>query len=64
MPRNKLEKIYSVHIEIEQYSNEKYEFDKALANATKWAKAKNQELPENSGELIEQIWKEEASLRN
>lgn len=28
MPRNKLEKIYSVHIEIEQYSNEKYEFDK------------------------------------
>ena len=42
----------------------KYEFDKALANATKWAKAKNQELPENSAELIEQIWKEEASLRN
>ena len=40
------------------------EFDKALANATKWAKAKKQELPENSAELIEQIWKEEASLRN
>jgi UDP-N-acetylglucosamine diphosphorylase/glucosamine-1-phosphate N-acetyltransferase len=42
----------------------KYEFDKALANAKKWAKAKNQELPENSADLIEQIWKEEASLRN
>jgi UDP-N-acetylglucosamine diphosphorylase/glucosamine-1-phosphate N-acetyltransferase len=48
-----------------EYPNvKKYEFDKALANAKKWAKAKNQELPENSGELIEQIWKEEASLRN
>jgi UDP-N-acetylglucosamine diphosphorylase/glucosamine-1-phosphate N-acetyltransferase len=42
----------------------KYEFDKALANAKKWAKAKNQELPENSAELIEQIWKEEATFRN
>lgn len=42
----------------------KYDFDKALANAKKWAKAKNQELPENSDELIEQIWKEEASFRN
>lgn len=41
-----------------------YEFDKAVANAMKWAKAKNQELPENSAELIEQIWKEEATLRN
>jgi UDP-N-acetylglucosamine diphosphorylase/glucosamine-1-phosphate N-acetyltransferase len=48
-----------------EYPNvKKYEFEKALANAKKWAKAKNQELPENSGELIEQIWKEEASLRN
>jgi UDP-N-acetylglucosamine diphosphorylase/glucosamine-1-phosphate N-acetyltransferase len=42
----------------------KYEFEKALANAKKWAKAKNQELPENSAELIEQIWKEEAPFRN
>ena len=48
-----------------EYPNvKKYEFDKALANAAKWAKAKNQELPENSAELIEQIWKEEATLRN
>jgi len=48
-----------------EYPNvKKYEFDKALTNAKKWAKAKNQELPENSGELIEQIWKEEATLRN
>ena len=48
-----------------EYPNiKKYEFDKALANAKKWAKAKNQELAENSAELIEQIWKEEASLRN
>ena len=48
-----------------EYPNvKKYEFEKALANAKKWAKAKNQELPENSGELIEQIWKEEATLRN
>jgi UDP-N-acetylglucosamine diphosphorylase/glucosamine-1-phosphate N-acetyltransferase len=48
-----------------EYPNlKKYEFNKALANAAKWAKAKNQELPENSAELIEQIWKEEASLRN
>ncbi len=42
----------------------KYEFDKALANAKKWAKERNQELPENSAELIEQIWKEEATFRN
>ena len=42
----------------------KYEFEKALANAKKWAKAKNQEIPENSAKLIEQIWKEEASFRN
>jgi UDP-N-acetylglucosamine diphosphorylase/glucosamine-1-phosphate N-acetyltransferase len=48
-----------------EYPNvKKYEFEKALANAKKWAKAKNQELPENSAELIEQIWKEEASFRN
>ena len=48
-----------------EYPNvKKYEFDKALANAKKWAKAKNQELAENSAELIEQIWKEEATLRN
>jgi UDP-N-acetylglucosamine diphosphorylase/glucosamine-1-phosphate N-acetyltransferase len=48
-----------------EYPNiKKYEFAKALANAAKWAKAKNQELPENSAELIEQIWKEEATLRN
>jgi hypothetical protein len=48
-----------------EYPNvKKYEFDKALANAAKWAKAKNQELAENSAELIEQIWKEEATLRN
>lgn len=48
-----------------EYPNvKKYEFNKALANAAKWAKAKNQELAENSAELIEQIWKEEASLRN
>ena len=48
-----------------EYPNvKKYEFEKALANAKKWAKAKNQELPENSADLIEQIWKEEASLRN
>jgi hypothetical protein len=42
----------------------KYEFVKAIANAKKWAKAKNQELPENLNEVIEQIWKEEASFRN
>lgn len=42
----------------------KYAFDKALANAKKWAEAKNQELSEKSAELIEQIWKEEASFRN
>jgi len=42
----------------------KYEFGKALANAKKWAKSKNQELPENSAKLIEKIWKEEASFRN
>ena len=48
-----------------EYPNlKKYAFDKALANAKKWAKAKNQELAENSAELIEQIWKEEATLRN
>jgi len=48
-----------------EYPNvKKYEFEKALANAAKWAKAKNQELAENSAELIEQIWKEEATLRN
>ena len=48
-----------------EYPNiKKYEFEKALANAKKWAKAKNQELAENSAELIEQIWKEEATLRN
>jgi len=48
-----------------EYPNvKKYEFEKALANAAKWAKAKNQVLPENSAELIEQIWKEEATLRN
>ena len=48
-----------------EYPNvKKYEFDKALANAKKWAKAKNQVLTENSAELIEQIWKEEASFRN
>lgn len=48
-----------------EYPNvKKYEFDQALANAKKWAKAKNQEIAENSAKLIEQIWKEEATLRN
>lgn len=28
MPRGKIEKIYSIHIEIERHSNQKYEFDR------------------------------------
>lgn len=42
----------------------KYDFVKALDNAKKWAKLKDQELSQKSTALIEQIWKEEASLRN
>jgi hypothetical protein len=38
--------------------------DRAEENASAWIEAKNQKIPENLQGIIQQIWKEEASLRN
>jgi UDP-N-acetylglucosamine diphosphorylase/glucosamine-1-phosphate N-acetyltransferase len=41
-----------------------YKVEKAAINALAWAEAKNQKIPENLSDIIQQIWKEEANARN
>jgi hypothetical protein len=41
-----------------------YKHDRAVENAEAWIQAKNQEIPKNLRDIIEQIWKEEANARN
>ncbi len=41
-----------------------YQHDRAVENAEAWIQAKNQEIPKNLRDMIEQIWKAEANARN
>ena len=41
-----------------------FDFDKAFASACAWMKLKNQEIPENLRQSMEEIWKADTSFRN
>lgn len=41
-----------------------YDFEKAFASACAWMQLKNQEIPENLRQSMEEIWKADTSFRN
>jgi hypothetical protein len=41
-----------------------FDFEKAFSSACSWIELKNQKIPENLRQSMEEIWKEGTSFRN